>query len=111
MTQRHRHHHHRDVGGGRRRHHPRRTSSARWTSRARDGGGDGAAWARGKARGDRVERWRDETTGSVDEATSSDEYADAIRELTLMHACEAWALRLFGPAAIDSELQRLASEL
>ena len=58
------------------------------------------------------ERWRDETTGSVDvEATSSDEYADAIRELTLMHACEAWALRLFGPAAIDSELQRLASEL
>ena len=57
------------------------------------------------------ERWRDETTGSVSEATSSDEYAAAIRELTLMHACEAWALRLFGPAAIDSELQRLASEL
>ena len=57
------------------------------------------------------ERWRDETTGRVDEATSSDEYADAIRELTLMHACEAWALRLFGPAAIESELQRLVSEL
>ena len=39
------------------------------------------------------------------------EYTHALRELTLMHACELWAVKLFGPVALEEELRRLLRQV
>ena len=43
--------------------------------------------------------------------TQAAEYWHALRELTLMHACELWAVRLFGPATLEEELRRVLHQL
>ena len=50
--------------------------------------------------------------GAAASGTSSvDAHFAAVRDLTLMHACELWALRLFGPRELESELRILQRTL
>ena len=63
------------------------------------------------------ERWRNDgailNLGSHQQGVGEGdaEYFDALCELTLMHACELWAVKLFGTASLEQELRGLAGAL
>lgn len=54
-------------------------------------------------------RWQDESTPclSASEAPDPAAHYAAIRDITLFHVFEMWALKLFGPDALEAELRRL----
>ena len=62
------------------------------------------------------ERWHDAAALSrgwdvLDDEAADDAYWAGVRDLTIMHLVELWALGLFGAGRLDDELSRLAEHV